>query len=266
MRSAIILTVALIPFNLYANCGGVLGANHINPDGGQGGFVANTAAVAKTVTIQAASQVCDKAKIEGYTKVLGSSKISGETIIEGNALVNSSKVSGSAHVFGSGQVVNSTVCQASQINFNVSNSEYYCQNEDSEPSHPGELGDKTLLGIDSDVDGIRDDVEIWINNNTSNTPNKDYRAEREYLKDAARELQNAIKHKDTRSIARDHVLKALSKLECLGRSKTMKEKSIPNLLKVETFQTMPRLHAWAKLDGYLHGMSSEDEIKDQCAL
>lgn len=34
---------------------------------------------------------------------------------------------------------------------------------DPQPPHPGEAGKETLLGIDSDNDGVRDDVEIWIN-------------------------------------------------------------------------------------------------------
>jgi len=32
-----------------------------------------------------------------------------------------------------------------------------------EVEDPGELGDSTLLGIDSDGDGVRDDVQRWIN-------------------------------------------------------------------------------------------------------
>ena len=34
---------------------------------------------------------------------------------------------------------------------------------DPQPPHPGEAGEQTLLGIDSDKDGVRDDIEIWIN-------------------------------------------------------------------------------------------------------
>jgi head-tail adaptor len=36
---------------------------------------------------------------------------------------------------------------------------------------PGEEGKKTLLGIDSDKDGVRDDVQIWINQQYSKSSN-----------------------------------------------------------------------------------------------
>ena len=35
--------------------------------------------------------------------------------------------------------------------------------DDPEPKWPGSDGEKTLEGIDADNDGLRDDVEIWIN-------------------------------------------------------------------------------------------------------
>ena len=38
------------------------------------------------------------------------------------------------------------------------------------PPHPGEEGKKTLEGIDSDGDGIRDDIEIYIASEYHNNP------------------------------------------------------------------------------------------------
>jgi hypothetical protein len=58
---------------------------------------------------------------------------------------------------------------------------------DPQPPHPGEAGKETLLGIDSDNDGVRDDIEIWINEKLAGKPNSI-----KALKQAAKTIQRVF--------------------------------------------------------------------------
>lgn len=171
----LLLVLALLPFSSLANipCGN--GASWTNPDGTKGGFVASTSKVEKGVYVGPHARVCNSAQVKGSAKILDTATISGGATVEGDAIISgNSKVYWRAHVKQGSKVHNSIVCQASVIKgIEVKDSDYYCQTEDPVPRHPGEEGNKTLLGIDSDNDGVRDDVEIWINERFSNTPTLD---------------------------------------------------------------------------------------------
>ena len=132
-----ILSLIFISYALAASpCDGAKVGYWVNPDGSRGGSVATTAKVFAGVTIGPQAQVCGEALVSGKTHIFGRAKISGKSKIH-----------------------NATICQASQIaGFDVIDSDYYCQTEDPEPAHPGELGKKTLLGVDIDRDGVRDDI------------------------------------------------------------------------------------------------------------
>ncbi len=139
--------------------------------------MASTAKVSPGVIVGPEAQVCGEAVVSGKTQIFGRAKISGKAKIH-----------------------NAKICQSSQINgFDVIDSDYYCQTEDPEPPHPGELGKKTLLGVDSDQDGVRDDVEIWINDTYSNTPQENLELIRIIQKETARLLNEILKFKDVKS-------------------------------------------------------------------
>ncbi len=259
--------IGLILFSLNSfgvPCGGAPGKNHKNPDGSVGGFVADTASSASTATIDSTSSVCERAVIQGNAKVRSGSQISGSAVIEGNSNVSSSSIKGMARVLGNSSVTNSKICQASEINFNVTNSEYYCMTDDEEPKDPGELGKKNLLGIDSDMDGVRDDVEIWINNSTSNSPSKYMYNVRMALKQIARNLQESLKIKVHQALTRKARIEALYSLECL---KSLNEKRSDDLygeLRVLIYNTMDRLKAWARTEASLNGFAGIHERKKYC--
>lgn len=257
MRYVILFFLFLPTLSQGAPCNGAPGQNHKNPDGSTGGFVAETASVVSSAYIDPSSSVCERARINGNVKLKSSSEVSGQALVEGNSTITGSRIYSQARVLGNSVVTGSVICQASEINFNVINSDYYCQTDDPEPKHPGELGKKTLLGIDSDVDGVRDDVEIWINNSTSNTPGIDYKIIRESLKEIARELQESLKYKENANLTLEARLRALNLSFCLNNRKSFSfEATLLKRLNVTIYNTMDRLKAWAKTEASLNGMSS----------
>lgn len=259
----ILLFIFLIFFTVTAfgaPCGGALAFAHKNPDGSIGGFVAKTASVAASVTVDSSSTVCEKSIVQGNAKIVKGSEISGKAIIEGSAFINSSKVKDNAKVYGNAVVTNSTVCQMSSINFNVNNSNYYCDLEDDNPKDPGEIGTKTLLGVDSNANGIRDDVEIWINNFTTNTPNKNMYNVRMALRQIAKNVQQNVKMKDNRNKSIEIGRNIMNDFRCLEDLTTPEVyEELSGDLQIELYNTMERLNVWAKLQGNLSGQSFKVE-------
>ena len=113
------------------------------------------------------------------------------------------------------------------------------------PADPGKDGYKTLLGIDSDNDGVRDDVELWINS-LSEISNDQKR----HLKEMSKILQNQLKAK-TKQESIDATLQELSYAYCLESKlgKTL-AKELTGDLKANTFNSKTRLFKW--VDGQRH--------------
>ena len=230
-----LIFASLIPSSFASGpCGGAQVGFWTNPDASRGGSVATTAKVQAGAFIAPGAQVCEsaqvksgakildkavvsgravinsgaeisgRAKVQGEAKVGGSNvatKIGGDALVEGSAMVTgNTQVIARAKVRGSSKVHNAVICQASVIEgFDVVDSDYYCQTEDPEPAHPGDLGMKTLLGVDSDRDGVRDDVEIWINDTYSNTPTKNFEGVRLIQKETAKLKNERLKFKEVKS-------------------------------------------------------------------
>lgn len=213
-------------------CGGSPVGYWTNPDGSRGGSVGKDAKVQAGAVIAPGAEVCEfaqvktgaqilgqariggravintgsiidgRAKVQGEAKIGGSgstTKVAGDATVEGSAVITgASHVYARAKVGGGAKVHNSIICQASVIEgISVTDSDYYCQTEDPEPPHPGEAGKATLLGVDVDRDGVRDDLEIWINDYFSNTPTKNRRLTRMEFKQISKDLVSVIK--DSRS-------------------------------------------------------------------
>lgn len=205
-----------------------------NPDGNRGGSVASTAKVSAGVIIGPEAQVCGEAVVSGKTHIFGRAKITGKTKIH-----------------------NAKICQASQISgFDVVDSDYYCQTEDPEPPHPGEAGKKTLLGIDSDNDGVRDDVEIWINDKLSNQPSKDLRLARLELKEAARSQQTQTRLSNNKTKVMEAGTRASSAFACLRSlvgSDTTTE--IINEIEALHMDTAERTNEYNQANAHFSGMT-----------
>lgn len=248
-----ILSLIFISYSLAASpCDGVKVGYWVNPDGSRGGSVATTAKVFAGVTIGPQAQVCGESVVSGKTHIFGRAKISGKSKIH-----------------------NSTICQASQIaGFDVIDSDYYCQTEDPEPTHPGEAGKKTLLGIDSDNDGVRDDVEIQINDMYSNTAKVNKKYFRKTAKLEMRSYEKLLKRRTEKAYCIEEYRNVLDAGRCVrhvytaGLSKGMRYSTREQIfdqqhtLFNEYFNTRERLTEWNKVLRNLNGMVLEGNIND----
>ncbi len=229
-----ILSFLFVASVLAANpCDGAKVGYWKNPDGSRGGLVASTAKVSAGVIIGPEAQVCGEAIVSGKTHIFGRAKISGK------AKINNAKI-----------------CQASQINgFDVVDSDYYCQTEDPEPPHPGEAGKKTLLGVDSDQDGVRDDLEIWINERFSNTPSEDKRLVRLEFKDFSRSTLEIMK----KSKIKSEVIRLETENSRIGeclRNTGLRGKLLEVYTEFEgnLMNTQERYKTWWEVQKYFSGM------------
>lgn len=248
MKFFFVLFLVLIQLNaLGAPCSGASGRYHVNPDGSQGGFIQRTAWVAKETFLDTTSEICDTTIIRGRVRIESGSRIRENVIIEGSSVIQNSHIHGYAKISGRATVQNSEICQASLIEgIKVINSNYYCQTEDPQPKYPGEVGRRTLLGVDSDGDGVRDDIEVFINNELSNTPHKNYAIERTAMKQYAKILQKEILLRQNSPL-----------IEKLKQNKTNLLNCYPSEISNEVFVNMydnkERLFAMFKVAGHMHG-------------
>ena len=252
MIKSSIFVFVFLSFNAFgAPCEGAPGSYHLNPNGSSGGFVANTAYASNQATIEIESSICDKAKIDGRVQVHGKSEIRGDSIVSGSAMIIDSQIYSSPKIAGSSSIIRSIVCQASQINsLKVIDSTYYCNTEDPEPKSPGERGSKTLLGIDSDGDGVRDDIEIWLNRAYSNTPDKDFALELTASKIYVKSISDSLKMKNNQQFQITQWKERLNILKCNEISKY--EDFMPEYL-----NTKDRMMAWIEVTGATHGEAYE---------
>jgi hypothetical protein len=201
--------------------------------------------------------------------------------VEGSAVVTgNTQVISRAKVRGGSKVHNAIICQASLIEgFDVIDSDYYCQTEDPEPAHPGELGKKTLLGVDSDRDGVRDDVEIWINERFSNSSDKDMFNYRMAFKQMAAAKTKIFKFKDVKAKvieADSEVFDALNCLEGIYVNKSQESKKwiaaqnelidYVKDLDIAFINTKERIQAELKTREFSHGeiLKAGNKTKSGC--
>lgn len=228
-------------------CNGERGTYHYNSDNSLGGFKGEKTKVSSSVFIDPSSEVCGKSIINGDVKIISNSRIEDSVTIQGSHLIKASHVFGLAKLNGKTVITSSTICQSSEINgFNVSNSTYYCDTDDPAPKDPGEAGKIHLLGIDSDGDGVRDDIEIFINNSLPNTPSKDFSLERETSKTYSKIIQKKLVHKANKTLIENLDQLQTDFLSC--NVMTLHDDVFVNM-----HNTKERLTSLFKTLGYTHG-------------
>jgi hypothetical protein len=123
---------------------------------------------------------------------------------------------------------------------------------------PGEAGKKTLLGVDSDKDGIRDDVQIWIDKKypLSLKPSTNL-AMRQIAKYSQLELQFYTDKEKVIPINE----KSIESIFCLlwvtnNGSRISKE------IEGQMLNTRERIKAYMKVDSYLDGTNTSESIKN----
>ena len=136
---------------------------------------------------------------------------------------------------------------------------------DGLPPEPGEAGKLTLAGIDSDNDGIRDDIQRYI---ALTYP--DSQKTRAALRQFTLALNKAVlESPDEESALRNTELEARAS-ECLWYINSNQSIKMSDLLMAEYLNTMERSRAYleynAKLGGHVFGSSDFDEYKFSCTF
>lgn len=80
-----------------------------------------------------------------------------------------------------------------------------------EVADPGEAGKETLLGIDSDNDGLRDDMQRWLNSEYSDDP-----VIKDVMKKGYRHISTIFKEEPNSQIFKDSYKKILDFANCLS--------------------------------------------------
>jgi hypothetical protein len=133
------------------------------------------------------------------------------------------------------------------------------------PPDPGEAGKATLEGIDSDGDGIRDDIQRYI---ALTYP--DSQKTRAALRQAAIALQKIIlESPDVEPALYNTELEARAS-ECIRYIHPDAGREIDNMLLAEFLNTLDRSRAYleydAKLSGHVFGVKNIDEYRSSCSF
>ena len=137
--------------------------------------------------------------------------------------------------------------------------------DDDLPPDPGEAGKTTLAGIDSDGDGIRDDIQRYI---TLTYP--DSLKTRAALRQATMALQTIVlETPDEESALRNTELEARAS-ECIRYIHPDNGRQIDNMLMAEFLNTVERSRAYlkynSKLGGHVFGTKDLNEYKSSCTF
>ena len=129
------------------------------------------------------------------------------------------------------------------------------------PPDPGEEGKKTLLGVDSDNDGLRDDVQRWIYRSYPNEP-----LLQKALSQVARDHIESFGFLDNKEQAIRASFKFLKSVDCLyeifdlvtvGERDLFKEEELFSVIE----NTPDRFKAARKLDSHFSGQLSSQHAK-----
>jgi hypothetical protein len=136
---------------------------------------------------------------------------------------------------------------------------------DGLPPDPGEAGKTTLGGIDSDDDGLRDDIQRYIFLHFTDSAKT-----RAALRQAALALQNIILNSpDEAGALRNTELEARAS-ECIRYICPDDGRRIDNMLLAEFLNTEARSRAYlaydAKLSGHVFGTRDLDQYKTSCTF
>ncbi|GJQ45251.1 MAG: hypothetical protein JETCAE04_10050 [Candidatus Jettenia caeni] len=133
------------------------------------------------------------------------------------------------------------------------------------PPDPGGEGKKTLLGIDTDGDGVRDDIQRYIY--FTYPDDKKLRLALSYY---AKEFQGVLKDANDREAAYDHATKIVRNDECLWYLKGEESIDICSALRAKILNTRERSIAYIKysdsLGGRIISLAPRKEWKDSCSF
>lgn len=124
---------------------------------------------------------------------------------------------------------------------------------------PGEEGKKTLAGIDTNNNQVRDDAERWIN---ENYPMATQPSTNQALKQGARAMQGIVLNSENKEAAIQAQIKDLEAHACLHWIREFKTaRKIDKLERAHFYNTPERIQANLKVQGYRRGSSRPESIK-----
>ena len=133
------------------------------------------------------------------------------------------------------------------------------------PPDPGKVGKEPLLGIDTDGDGVRDDIQRYIY--LTYPDDKKLRLGLTYY---AIEFQGVLKDANDREAAYDHANKMARHGECLWYLKGEEAIDICRALRAKILNTRERSMAYIKYSDNLGGRiisgAPRKEWKDSCSF
>lgn len=131
------------------------------------------------------------------------------------------------------------------------------------PPDPGEAGTQTLLGIDSDRDGVRDDIQRYIHLTYPNEP-----LLRLALREYAKQFQLLLPTADNKDEAYNNARKMSRHRECIHFIRGKVEKHVISGLKAEILNTRDRSIAYIKYSDNLAGqiLYSNSDWNNSCAF
>ncbi|HEY5715383.1 MAG TPA: hypothetical protein VIS54_03135 [Psychromonas sp.] len=116
------------------------------------------------------------------------------------------------------------------------------------PNHPGKAGKETLLGIDKDNDGVRDDIQIYI---AKTYPDEE--AVRLALTEMAKQYQIILMQADVPDTALNNAVKTMRHGECLDYIKGSIAADMLSELRARMFNTKDRSIEYIKYSDSLGG-------------
>lgn len=128
------------------------------------------------------------------------------------------------------------------------------------PPDPGEAGKATLAGIDSDGDGLRDDIQRYISFTYPQS-----RKTRMSLTQYAKAIQSFLLQSNTEqgAIAAARVLNAAQDCTFYVLGVSIQSINVRRDLRAEILNTPARSRAYIRADGYLGGISAPGTPDDQ---
>jgi hypothetical protein len=205
-----------------------------------------------------------KVKLEGFASVSevlfkpknGGSEVSGDVIKEGNAFIGKFKGSflkpGKYEyrvkiITASGKSRQDEAASVAFINFEIDSS--------LGVADPGEAGKKTLAGIDSDNDGVRDDVQRWVNENYSNKPSTK-NALFQQSKNTQDMLLNSNNREHLRSVNAPEVSRSIACLAWIRRDYMDATKALDK----EIVNTEARVKSRLEAESQFGGLSRPEDV------
>lgn len=133
------------------------------------------------------------------------------------------------------------------------------------PLDPGEAGKVTLAGIDSDRDGVRDDVQRHI---ALTFP--DSARTRAGLTQYTKMLQKAILEANSKQASIDNAVEAGRAIECIYHIRPDDAENITVVLEAQTFNTEERIRAYItyneQLGGQIFPSTPLNQLKSACTF